>query len=49
MFLRFGQSDIGSPGANKEVRLIELTAENGAELRDTGKQVTLRESGCAGA
>ena len=32
MFLSFGKSVLGSPGANTEIRLIYLTADKSAEL-----------------
>jgi hypothetical protein len=40
MFLSFGKSVLGSPGANTEMRLIYLTADKSAELLIDGKQVT---------
>jgi len=39
MFLSFGKSVLGSPGANTEIRLIYLTADKSAELLIDGKQV----------
>ena len=49
MFLSFGKSVLGSPGANTEIRLIYLTADKSAELLIDGKQVTLQKGECAGA
>jgi hypothetical protein len=49
MFLSFGKSVLGAPGANTEIRLIYPTADKSAELLIDGKQVTPQKGECAGA